>query len=220
MPLKFRVQKIDPESIGLHSYLTSDDACYYLGEYTSRQGYGYSEINQLILNLKKSPSRRLSKPNEYQYKLSAIQTVAHAFRQAITAHGLSQHITLMPAPPSKTQHHDEYDDRMLQVCLQATADLDNSDVAELVQTVRDMEATHTEARKPSPDELIENYRIVCPKGYSPRQVILVVDDVLTTGSHFKACKRLLIDEFPNSRVAGLFVARRVFPPRPTNSDEF
>ncbi|MCY1246636.1 hypothetical protein D9M72_598890 [compost metagenome] len=38
--------------------------------------------------------------------------------------------------------------------------------------------------------------------------ILVVDDVLTTGSHFVAMKSVLGQRFPNAWIGGLFIARR------------
>jgi len=43
---------------------------------------------------------------------------------------------------------------------------------------------------------------------APR-VIAVVDDVLTTGAHFKAAQLLLSSRFPGVAVYGIFVARRV-----------
>jgi predicted amidophosphoribosyltransferase len=39
--------------------------------------------------------------------------------------------------------------------------------------------------------------------------IAVVDDVLTTGAHFKAIKRILKETFDEVEVLGLFLARRV-----------
>jgi predicted amidophosphoribosyltransferase len=42
-----------------------------------------------------------------------------------------------------------------------------------------------------------------------KQNIILVDDVITQGAHFKACKTLLQQEFPNSKIKGLFIARTV-----------
>jgi len=35
------------------------------------------------------------------------------------------------------------------------------------------------------------------------------DDVITAGSHFRAAKDLLQDRFPEAKIVGIFVARRV-----------
>ena len=63
--------------------------------------------------------------------------------------------------------------------------------------------------RPKPDDLYANYEIdgalVDPK---PRQMA-VVDDVLTTGAHFKAMQRLLNEMYPDVPLAGIFIARRV-----------
>jgi len=40
-------------------------------------------------------------------------------------------------------------------------------------------------------------------------VIGLFDDVLTTGAHFKAAQSILQKTFPDVRVIGLFIARRV-----------
>ncbi len=38
--------------------------------------------------------------------------------------------------------------------------------------------------------------------------IIVVDDVLTTGSHFVAMKSVLAQRYPTAWIGGLFIARR------------
>ena len=40
--------------------------------------------------------------------------------------------------------------------------------------------------------------------------VILVDDIITTGSHFKACKSIIKKEFPEVEGQGLFIARRVF----------
>jgi len=39
----------------------------------------------------------------------------------------------------------------------------------------------------------------------------VVDDLLTTGSHFRAVKDMIFEKKPNCRVVGFFIARRAIP---------
>ena len=53
-----RFTKIDDLTRRDHSYLTGDDACCFIGEYTARKGYAYSATNQPILNFKKTMDRR------------------------------------------------------------------------------------------------------------------------------------------------------------------
>ena len=53
-----RLTKIDELTRPDHWYLDENDPCFFLGEYTARMGFVYSETNNLILNFKKSMDRR------------------------------------------------------------------------------------------------------------------------------------------------------------------
>jgi orotate phosphoribosyltransferase-like protein len=46
---------------------------------------------------------------------------------------------------------------------------------------------------------------------APPRSIILFDDVLTTGKHFKACERRLREIDPTIAIAGVFVARRALP---------
>src|SRR6266700_839522 len=52
------IRKIDELTHPDHSYLTAEDVCYFLGEYTARKGFAGSAMNKLVLNLKKPISKR------------------------------------------------------------------------------------------------------------------------------------------------------------------
>ena len=60
-----RAQEIDDSNRNRHHYLEVDDECYFIGEYTSHQGFGYSQINQAIYNLKIAPRVRAENPYRY-----------------------------------------------------------------------------------------------------------------------------------------------------------
>lgn len=214
MAFECRLQKLELENRALHHYLDAGDECYFIGEYTSGQGFGYSEFNQLIYNLKKDPSRRHSNPQEYRYKERAIITVADCLARTIKPEFLESKITLVPIPPSKTKAHPSYDDRILRICNGIVASIETPDVCELIQCGKDIDATHSDDHKPKPGELKKTYNLICPQGYKPRDIVFLLDDVLTTGTHFRACKEMILEAFPSVVVVGIFVARRIFPPKP------
>ena len=108
-----RLRRIDQLSRPLHYYLTDDDNCLYLWEYTARQDYLYSDTNNLISNFKKDIAYK-DNPPVWRHKEMAIQTVAEEFRIALGESALD-HFTFVPVPPSKAQDHPEYDDRMLRM---------------------------------------------------------------------------------------------------------
>lgn len=205
-----RVVKIEALMLPDHSYLDEQDECYFYGEYTARKGYAHSSTNQLILNFKKGVDKRGT--NQWQYKEQAIRQAAQIFRAAIQ---VNAELTFVPVPPSKAKTDPNYDDRMLRLLQQVCMGWAQPDIRELVLQRQSADASHASDFRPSPDDLIANYAIDEQLTNPLPRTILIVDDVLTTGCHFKAMKRVLLARFPNANVIGLFIARRV----PT-ADEF
>jgi predicted amidophosphoribosyltransferase len=87
------------------------------------------------------------------------------------------------------------------------------DVRELVNLTTTHVPAHEAEYRLSPDELYELYEPDEALSEPPPASLVVADDVLTTGAHFKAMKRILNETFPGVPVIGVFVARRV-PERP------
>ena len=198
-----RVLAIDSLALPDHHYLDGDDTCYYAGEYTAGEGHAYSDTNQLILNLKKSVDRR-GRP-EWRYKELAISQAAAILRGALKERA---RLTLVPVPPSKARTDPAYDDRMLRLLQQVSVGRPY-DVRELVVQVNSTPAAHLAERRPTPDELVANYRLDERLVEPAPDTIFIVDDVLTTGCHYKAVKQVLQRRFPDATIRGLFVARRV-----------
>ena len=205
MPFPNNLTEIDPLTRPDHGYLTADDECFFLGEYTARRGFAHSDTNQLIFNLKK-PMNRRGRP-EWRYKQRAIRTAARAFRNAIDD-SLLRAATFVPIPPSKAKDDPEYDNRMTQL----VAAIDNTnpvDCRELIVQSESTPAAHESDDRPTPDQLHARYALDQQLIEPPPTSIVLIDDVLTTGSHFKASKRILQQVFPNVSIVGYFVARRV-----------
>jgi predicted amidophosphoribosyltransferase len=201
-----RLTKIDDLSRPDHSYLSAADDCYFLGEYTARKGYAFSSTNQLILNLKKGMDRR-DRPGEWAYKGRAIRTAAEALRASVNdaARGM---LTFVPIPPSKAKGDAFYDDRLLQV-LQGVWPGQATDIRELILQPASADAVHDREERPRPAELEARYAIDRGLLQPAPQMIAVLDDVITTGAHFVAARNLLQREFPDTKIVGLFIARRV-----------
>lgn len=197
-----RVLKVDALTLPDHYYLDAQDICYYAGEYTAGEGHAYSETNQLIHNFKKSVDKRGTA--QWKYKERAILQAAAIFRAAIKE---DAQVTLVPIPPSKARSDPLYDDRMLQL-LQAVCNGRYTDIRELVVQRQSLAAAHLSDTRPTPDDLVANYRLDESLAEPVPQTIFVVDDVLTTGCHFKAVKHVLERRFPQARIVGLFIARR------------
>jgi predicted amidophosphoribosyltransferase len=209
--LSIRLSKIDELILANqeHYYLDSDDECFYIGEYTARQGYAFSETNNLIHNLKKSP--KLRGTSQWKWKEHAIRQAGHLLRTTLVNKSNEEWLkasTLVPIPPSKIEGDPEYDDRMYRI-LQELGEGLELDIRELVRQRKSTPAAHERTDRPSPTEVAENYYIVEELSVPVPAQFGVFDDLLTAGSHFKAMKMVLRDRFPNVPVGGIFIARRV-----------
>lgn len=201
-----RLTKIDELTRGDHSFLDAGDECLFFGEYTARKGWSYSATNKLILNFKK-PVERRGRP-EWRYKTQAINEVARAFSSNI-GNAFSS-ITLVPVPPSKLRIDPAYDDRMMDMlrALRAPSGM-TSDVRELVIQTGPMPAAHGSVTRPPPSEWEKVYAIDEAQAQSVPAWIGIIDDLLVTGCRFRALSNVLRRRFPEARITGLFIARRV-----------
>ncbi len=209
MPI--RLSKIDELTRGDHTFLEPEDRCYYLREYNSRKGYQFSGSNQLVFNLKKPLDRRGQA--DWKHKGRAIQTAGRELREALDVLNPAWlgNSTLVPVPPSKTKSDPLYDDRIVEMLRVAGAGLE-LDLRELVLQRESTEAAHVAELRPRLTRLIENYRVDESLLTPLPRVLAIVDDVLTTGAHFKAVQTLLRDRIPAVPILGLFIARRVPDP--------
>ena len=200
-----RFTKIDDLTRSDHAYLGDTDHCYFIGEYTARKGYGYSVTNQLIFNFKKSMDRRGTQ--EWSYKERAIQECAAAFRAALGRDNLDRY-TFVPIPPSKAKRDPMYDDRLVRMlhAIRPNAELD---IRELIVQPENAPAAHENEFRPTPQEVKRLYRVDRELGSKEPRVFAIVDDILTTGAHYKAAQELLSEQF-RVQSFGLFIARRAF----------
>lgn len=209
--MTFFVKILEEENLSDCYYLEEGDICIYFGDYTPRGGYDCSDVNQLIVNLKKSIDRK--DKEDYKYKDLAIEKCISMVK-CVLNNVLAQTkepITIIPIPPSKSKEHQLYDDRMLRIATQASLNEERINVIEFVEQIHSTDAVHlSESSRPTPNQLQSNYRRLnqIPEN---SEVVLIFDDVLTTGSHFKAIKNLLLEQYPylEGKIYGLFIAKVV-----------
>ena len=197
--------QIEGTQLSDHWHLIPEDECYYLGEYTSRGGPLYSRTNQIVLNFKKSLARR--DKSDWHYKGRAIRTIARLFSTLNSA--FRRDALFVPIPPSKAKDDPGYDDRMTQMLQAVSSDLD---VRELLIQSESSVAAHCQESgyRPSPDEIAARYYVDETLLRPDPKQIAIVDDLLTTGAHFRAATSVLGKYFPQTSMVGLFIARRVF----------
>jgi hypothetical protein len=211
---KVLFRQIDDSNRADHARLTPDDRCLFLYEFTAFEhtnglGFRFSDTNQLIHNLKKKPSERLTKGG-WKYKGIAIQQCATALRGAINPNWLATG-TIVPVPSSNALGHPDHDDRLTQIARLLSAP--PPDVREIVKHNSSHEAAHESNHRPTVEELLEIYEIDESLASSkPVTSIAIFDDVLTAGTHFRAMQIRLSQRLPGVPIFGMFIARRAIPP--------
>ena len=201
-----RLTKIDELTRGDHTFLEAGDECLFFGDYSARKGFAHSATNGVIANFKRPVKYKGT--SSWKYKTREINAVAQAFSTNIgSAFGS---LTLVPVPPSKLKSDPEYDDRMMDMlrALRAPPGL-ATDVRELVVQTQPMQAAHDSSSRPPPSDWEKVYAIDETLIRPMPTWIGIIDDLLVTGCRFRAMSGVLKRRFPEARITGLFIARRV-----------
>jgi hypothetical protein len=195
-------------------YIEEGDRCFYIWERMSRlwrdNGHAdYSEypVNGLISNLQIPASDRISRPKRFYWKERAIAYAANALGTLLL--GPLRGVTFVPIPPSRAASDPEHDQRLLQILQAVRPRL--PDIRPLVYL--SSEGFDAKQKGLRPAERAEHYSVDEDYADPEPESIVLFDDVLTTGCHFKAMEMVLKDRFPEVEILGLFLARTVRPPQ-------
>ena len=179
--------------------------CHFIGAYTARKGSAYSATNSLILDFK-MPVSNAGLP-VWRHKEAAIATAAAVLRRAMHPSVLDK-VVFVPMPPSKAKGDAGYDDRLVRM-LRAVRPGRPLDVRELLVQTRSVAPSYRRSTRPRASDIAERYRIDETLAAPEPGGVAVVGDLLTSGAHFRAAKRVLTRRFAGVEVVGLFIARRV-----------
>lgn len=206
--MTFRLQKVDELSIEDHYHLVDGDECWYFGEYTAYKDWSFSPTNQLIKNFKKKVS--LKGTAQWPYKQKAIRQVGNLLASVINPNSLNG-IVFVPIPPSKINTDPEYDPRMLDALNMASKKLEvQLPICECITQTQSMAPDHeSDNGRLYPEERAATYYLHQNRIPEGTNRIVFVDDMLTTGSHFKGAEIAVKAGLPDVQITGLFVSRRI-----------
>lgn len=114
----------------------------------------------------------------------------------------------MPVPPSKIKTDPMYDDRLVQI-LKLYCNAHESSVINYRELVLQKKSTfsyHSGGQPRDIDVLYNNY-IIDSSISDINDMIIIFDDIITTGAHYKAMHRILSESFPDKDIKGLFLVR-------------
>lgn len=187
-----------------HSYLTSDDHCYYLLDYTSNEGFSYSDSNSLLLNCKKKMDKRGT--SEWVYKERAILKLSRMIRNKLSSENLKK-VSIVPIPPSKAKNDPMYDNRLFKILNYAYGD--NADIIDCLEQKKSRIESHLRDPRPSIQDHMNGYLVNKDLMNNLRNIVILFDDILTSGSQYIACKNTILKYRKDVKIVGLFLARRV-----------
>ena len=207
----------DPVLLGLddrhrqdHYYLSAGDRCFYF--YVYRPGSRSSGVNRLIRNFKCPLHGVRHDARRARSKAAAIRRIAMLLRTRVPRQ-LVEGATWIPIPTSMPREHPEFDNRLEKALHLAFADYDR-DVRPALRVLGPALADHfagQRLRLEALQGLIAVDRAALRDG-PLRERIVLFDDLLTSGKHYRCCERALHDVLPGIPISGCFIARRV-PPR-------
>ncbi len=199
--------RIDALLRGSHVFLREGDECFAFGEYTPRAGFGFGATNDLVSNLKKRMDR--AGTPEWPFKRAAIERAAEILT-GLDRTWLAE-TTLVPMPPSACEADPLYDDRMHRILLRLAERTGlRLDIRKLlVQTASTRASSRSAGQRLRPEELRALYRLDDGLLRPMPEQVAVVDDLLTSGAHFRAAHETLRRRWPEMPVFGIFLARTV-----------
>lgn len=204
-------QSITSISSANHRLLAKGDLCMYL---MTRENHArdegpaqYSEAFQKVANLKIARSDLRANPNRSKHKEAAIEQFSNdlcgLFAQSEAT------FVLVPAVTSKAESDPDFDDRMIRVC-NAVADRLSQVRCEPVLSLKASIPSASRSYGRRDPNLIRSYIKVEPLCDLSCDFVLIVDDVISSGAHFKACQRAVFDAY-GVKAGGAFWARAESP---------
>ena len=185
------------------------DDCLYLLEYKSAD-FTLNAGNDQISNFKKCPCA--SNNGELYYKGEAIKDFSTQLNELLTCI-IKKEAFLLPIPTSKKRNDDCFDDRLEQVMNNV---VDNN---KKIQSMHNLIANYPcikfsgnpEQRRGDRDLLEFKREIEINRIDGIDNITLVLlEDMITTGLHFRAYSDKIKESYPNISIKGIFWARRVW----------
>ena len=190
-----------------HCFLDSADRCRYLWDYLPGRAPVWPQ--RWIRDLKCRPSLAAAWPLRAKYKERAIARAAQALRAAAPRSWVEQ-ASWCPMPPSAMPGAADYDDRLLRLLQIAFAGYD-ADIRPLIHLSQTLPADHCRRRRVSFSALYELMSVDTAQlsRRALRMELVLFDDVLTTGKHFKCAQGRLQERLDPMSISACVLARRV-----------
>ncbi len=209
----FEMRPFDDHTRADHAYLSAADQCWWLTEYVSGHRRQRGTSSRLIGSFKAAPVRVAFDRQRTRERRLAVRAIADLLRRAVSR-DWAETATWIPIPPSRAFLEIDHDQRLLPVLRRAFDGYD-VDLRTILSLRESTHPDHLSERRSSADALYQRLRID-PHTLAARPLrdrLVLFDDVVTTGKHYRCCERRLREALPAATIMGVFVARRVLSGR-------
>ncbi len=186
-----------------HRYLAKAVECYYLWRYsreavgrTGQRGDARDQKVRRFLRDYKAPSDDHRRSRKYL----AIEHAAAALGATIPSSWLAGCCLFVPMPPSRSSDDPAYDARVLATLMAVSPPIA---IGNILRQTRNTTAL-TKGLAP----WVRAERLRCGSVPVETSVVIIVDDMLTSGAHFRAAEMVIRSMKREVAVCGLFLTRR------------
>lgn len=200
--------KIDKVERGGYPYLEADDLCYYYLE-RSHGTWEKGMANSTVSNFQKDIEHYSDRPDVLRYKQKAIEYFADKIGSLFARKQRACPLVIVPMITSKPKNHPLFDNRLLETANLVAA---NRPGEVVVCDILDIDAALPKSKlggNRSPHE-IEKHLLVSTPTLPQAKLVFLLDDVITTGGHYAACRDAIRSHFPHALIVGVFLARQKF----------
>lgn len=192
-------KNIDLITVSSIPYLIPDDECIYANDYISKTGFHGGQVNDCIINFKKPPGA----PGQ-QHRTRAINKIALDASELFDCEsGRTYAVTAMPS--SKSKSDPSYDNRFEDLFQLLKTFSPCINIIWPVTAKNSVMPSHQNGPR-DPKVLKNNYNFNGFAGSEP-EFLIVFDDVLTSGAHFRAYKDFITQSGYQGKVFGVFWAK-------------
>jgi hypothetical protein len=193
-----RVRLASMEHDGARRLAASDD-CYCHYEY-KKGNFGCKGTN-VIGNFKKSGT---CKSEEKYYRNIEIENIASILSNFFNGRDITNSV-IIPIPSSKLPSNPEYSQRYEDLAIKFNPN-NSIQIIPAISIIKEIPNAHNDNNRDI-DLIYSNLVLNRPMLPSDLNHIYILDDVLTTGAHYKACEKLLLNTIPDTQCHGLFIAQ-------------
>lgn len=183
------------------THISDADLCIYAREYKAGGGFSAGESNQLILNFKKDGTKKKFTA-EWEYRDMAVEQFAQEFVENIPA---SLDASISAIPSATHQAEESYSNRFEDLLSRIVELRPNLKVEWPVSAKSSVLAAHNNGSR-DPSIIAQNYEFNGFSGGDPHTLV-ILDDVITTGGHYRAITDFLRANGFEGFIIGFFWAR-------------